>query len=338
MASILIFGVGCDDALALALSTAFGPAISFVEALPGSDSSPAFHLAIGVCAKGDEQRGRAFDEWAQSRRIPALTVKLGADEAFIGPLALPGRPGCGQCASARLTAAAAAARFMSDKGQTSGIPPESVDIARVSEVLVSEIGAILRDGLEKCRLLDHILVVSAHSKLEAANLHRVIPLSRCGVCGGAAAFTPTARQSSRLSAEDSPETVLEALSGWVDPRTGVISRLVVELPHDTQMETPIVVTASPPYALESDGSLRRLPIGWGKGLTLPAAILSAVGEAIERYAPSLPDHACVIWERPEDLHGEYLDPRVFSLYTDEQYERERSTLMGLLSERPSASF
>ena len=29
MASILIFGVGCDDALALALSTAFGPAISF---------------------------------------------------------------------------------------------------------------------------------------------------------------------------------------------------------------------------------------------------------------------------------------------------------------------
>src|SRR6185295_538719 len=104
-------------------------------------------------------------------------------------------------------------------------------------------------------------------------------------------------------------------------RTGIISRLVVELPGDTRVEAPIVLTAAPPYTLEPDGSLRRLPIGWGKGLTLSAAILSAVGEAIERYAPSLPDPACVCWKRPDDLDRECLDPRAFALYTDEQYER-----------------
>jgi ribosomal protein S12 methylthiotransferase accessory factor len=332
---LLIFGARCDDALGLELRKAFGAATCFVEALSDSDTSPSAHLAIGVRAKEDE--GRAFDKWAQRRRIPALTVELWAGEALIGPLALPGRAGCGHCASARLTAAAAAARFMAEDSQTpdtAGDPDsQPAGLSFVSEVLVSEIRAILRGRLEESRLLDHILIVDTHR--QAVSLHRVIPLSRCTVCGGVAACTgaaqpapqtapqPSAAQpGAGLSAETSPETLLEALAGWVDPRTGIISRLVVELPRDTPVEVPIVLTAAPPYTLGPDGSLRRLPIGWGKGLTMSTAILSAVGEAIERYAPSLPDPACVLWERPDDLDGEYLDPRAFALYTDEQYERD----------------
>jgi ribosomal protein S12 methylthiotransferase accessory factor len=73
--------------------------------------------------------------------------------------------------------------------------------------------------------------------------------------------------------------------------------------------------------VEENGLIRRLPVGWGKGLTLSGAILSAVGEAIERYSASLPDPARIIWNRPDDLEGEFLDPRTFALYTEAQYQR-----------------
>jgi thiazole/oxazole-forming peptide maturase SagD family component len=51
-------------------------------------------------------------------------------------------------------------------------------------------------------------------------------------------------------------------------------------------------------------------------------LLSAVGEAIERYAPSLPDRDRLVWARAEDLDGAVLDPRAFALYSDDQYARE----------------
>ena len=50
--------------------------------------------------------------------------------------------------------------------------------------------------------------------------------------------------------------------------------------------------------------------------------MSAVGEAIERYAPSLPDPARIKWARPQELNAPYLDPRSCSLYTEDQYDRE----------------
>jgi thiazole/oxazole-forming peptide maturase SagD family component len=49
--------------------------------------------------------------------------------------------------------------------------------------------------------------------------------------------------------------------------------------------------------------------------------VSAVGEAIERYAPSLPDAGRLVWARPADLDGDVLDPRELPLYEPESYAR-----------------
>ncbi|WP_372504138.1 YcaO-like family protein [Actinokineospora diospyrosa] len=62
-----------------------------------------------------------------------------------------------------------------------------------------------------------------------------------------------------------------------------------------------------------------MPIGWGKGMTRHAALVSAVGEAIERYSASLPDPDRIVWARAADLEGEVLDPREFPLYEPDQY-------------------
>ncbi len=196
-----------------------------------------------------------------------------------------------------MTAAAASAGIagiagIADELATSELPDEIVAIA--SRSLVREVRAILRRGSESSRLIDHVLAVDAATGEES--LHRIIPLPRCIVCGGAAAFPRTA-QRVPLSPDDPTAEVLAALAGWLDPLTGVISRLVLDR---NDVELPLVATAAPPHVMEEDGSLRMLPIGWGKGLTVSGAILSAVGEAIERYAPSLPDPARIVWERPEE--------------------------------------
>ena len=187
-------------------------------------------------------------------------------------------------------------------------------------VLVREVRAILRRGVESSQLLDHILVVDTATSDES--LHRVIPLPRCVLCGGAAAFPRPHRESSPLSSEDPPEAVLEALEGWVDLRTGVISGVFLEPPSDEVAGLPFVAIAAPPHIMGPDDSLRRLPLGWGKGLTVSGAVLSAVGEAIERYSASLPDPARILWERAGDLDGEFLDPRALARYTEDQYERD----------------
>lgn len=292
------------------LGKAFGASIRFLPDLIDA-RDPAADLAVGVSTIGDEDGQRAFAAWAQNAGVPALGVVLGIGEALIGPLALPGRAGCGRCAWERRIAASVSDRPIAG---TADSLQEAAAVA--GPVLARDIRAVLRRGPEASRLLDHVLAIDAEA--HEWSLHRVIPLARCAVCGGAAAFPRENRHIIPLSPEDSVEHVLEALAGWVDPRTGVISRLVVE-PDETGVDL-MVATAAPPHVVDEDGSLLCLPIGWGKGFSVSGAILSAVGEAIERYAPSLPDRARIRWERPDDLEGEVLDPRTFALYTDAQYE------------------
>ena len=155
------------------------------------------------------------------------------------------------------------------------------------------------------RLVRHVLAID-HATL-AVSRHRVIPMPYCEICGGA-----------RVIAD---ERCTIGLDGWVDPITGIVAALAVESSAETGLASPIVVTTAPPHVIGPDGTVRRLPLGWGKGLTPADAVLSAVGEAIERYAPSVPDSNRIVMARPGDLDGPCLDPGVFALYSPEQYAR-----------------
>ena len=280
------------------------------------------HLARGlntihVIGIGPEDAiGLALRETFQnvlfSTNTPSLFVEIRNNEAFIGPLTLPNRAGCWRCAFERISAA----RGISERPTDPLLSPDEIS-EKITPVLIREIQAINTEGLE---LVGHVLVVDLSTFDES--LHKVIPLARCDVCGGAAAFPSTAHEQVCLSSEDPPEKVLEALAGWVDMRTGVISDLFIEPPDDPRVSLPFIATAAPPYVMEKDGSLHRLPAGWGKGLTISGAVLSAVGEAIERYSASIVDPEKIVWKRPDELEGDVLHPRDLSLYSDEQYNRD----------------
>ena len=300
--SICVVGLGPEDALSLVLRKAFDEVLFFPDTtLPPIKAD----IAVGIYA-GSNEGLQSFIKWAYEAEVPALNVEIRNDADVIGPLTLSDRPGCGWCAFERLTAAS----VTHDAAQSS-----TTNLDRTGPLLVRELKAIIADP-QHSQLLDHALFVDLETLDES--LHTIIPLARCSVCGGAAAFSSIAQEQLSLSPEDPPEVVLGALAGWVDSRTGVISDLFIEPP---EIDLPIIATAAPPHVIEKDGSLRRLPLGWGKGLTISGAVLSAVGEAIERYSASIVEAERIVWKRPRELDGEFLDPRLCGLYSDEQYGR-----------------
>src|SRR5262245_3576026 len=298
---IYVFSARTNRALDRALKEAFDRVFFFPGAPPVSPKKP--DLVIGICEQCDDRSLRAFHEWTHLAAVPALRVEVGTEWASIGPLSLPGRPGCGYCAYARLTAAAAGGKTRPQVGSISKLAKAAAPI------LVEGARAILRDEPEHSELLNHVLICDSES-LEPS-LHKFVTLPHCVICGGAVAC-PAAVQEwepDELSPAETPEVVLAALHGWIDQRTGIISNLFIEPPADPNVTLPITAVAGPPHIMEEDGRLRRLPLGWGKGLTVSGAMLSAVGEAIERYSASLPDPARINWARACDLSHEFLDPR-----------------------------
>ncbi|MEO6237952.1 MAG: TOMM precursor leader peptide-binding protein [Vicinamibacterales bacterium] len=299
-----------ESAYRWALARAF-PRARFIprqsdRAVAGSD------LIVRIFQRGDSRGRGAFTRAATQSRIASLGIELGLASIFIGPLTLPDRAGCGYCGSERMRAVSKAlgvrraARSTHQHHSQHGV------------ALATALRVILRKDLKRCNVLDHVLVLD--DQTGSRSLHRVVPLPHCPVCGGATAAARIER-SAPLTAATPLRRVVRGLAGWVDGQTGVIGAVVPEPNVDAQARLPVVVTTAPPAIAADDGSLRTLPVGWGKGLTVSAALLSAVGEAIERYSASLPDPARLMWQRPDELQGAYLDPLTLPLYANAQYGR-----------------
>jgi ribosomal protein S12 methylthiotransferase accessory factor len=276
-------------------------------------AGPLPALAVAVFRREQEQSTIRLATWAWAAGVPLLTLEIDADRVRIGPLSVPGRVACAHCAQQRIRAAAA----LSDPSPAPRVSCASEQelVRWGGQLLSQELAVACSDPLESS-LLDHVLATGGGASREPTR-HRVIPLASCPICGGARALGEdgaTGPARTRTTDEDA-----DPLAGWVDPLTGVIPGLQVDQVEGSGL--PAVVTAAPPHVIDEDGSLRALPAGWGKGLTLADALRSAVGEAVERYSASLPDPSRFVWARPSELEGEHLDPRLFPLYRADQYAR-----------------
>lgn len=322
--SLVVIGT-VPEAVRAALGDAAGGWVWFLSDpadLPDPDPATAPELVLAVHPLDADVEHETAVAWARAAGVPALSLALEPDATLVGPLTIPNRPGCGQCGRRRMRAASAGRAGLAPARRHERTDPAvaSVDEVRVGTrtTLIRHLAAAAQAGGAGSPLLDHVLAVDTGTGLET--LHRVVPVPWCPVCGGPPARTGPGR-TDPLSADDEPGIVLEALAGWVDARTGVIPALVLEQPAAAAPGLPLVATAAPPHTVEPDGSLRVLPIGWGKGLTLAGAVVSAVGEAVERYAPNIADTDRLVWARPAELTGDRLDPRDVPLYTDDQYRR-----------------
>ena len=298
----------CSAALRRAL-IASNPSIRFASRL----ADPVIRrvdVVVRVFACGDVAGRRAFTRAANRMGVASLGIEAGDDCLLIGPLTLVGRAGCGACGAARMRGASASL------GVDAGGVRRSASIDdRGAVALGRELRSLLRGTLQRSRLLGRVLAVDLNAATRS--WHRVVPVPNCPVCGGPSTPARSARTAVRLSDTTPPWDVAGALGGLIDRRTGIIPAVVFEPVPASGL--PYVATTAPPTLVGSGASLHALPIGWGKGLTVSGALLSAVGETMERYAASVPDPRRIVWARAAELDGPCLDPRSLPLYTAAQY-------------------
>ena len=304
-AGIAFAGARFPDSIRQLLSRSFD-----LVSVDDDERRPA--LIVAIHAADETEAERALLQIARAAAIPVMRVEITANSILLGPLTLAGHVGCSHCASARLRAASASLAPVGPSSTAADLLAGAAGSA-----LIDEIRSIQEDAAQS-HLLGHVLAFDGESP--EGSLHRVIPLPRCPVCGGACAF-PAATESPPVAHTDSLEEVVTALDGFFDRRTGIVSDLYIEPPEELGVSLPIVATAAPPHIIDDDGTVHRLPLGWGKGLTPTAAVMSALGEAVERYSASCVDPERIVLARPAELDGEFIDPRCCGLYTDLQYAR-----------------
>jgi ribosomal protein S12 methylthiotransferase accessory factor len=277
-------------------------------------ASPSY-IAIGVFPESDAARLRHFVDYVKAREMQYLVCVIGAKEVHIGPFVVPRRSACWNCARLRSIANAKWKEPDPDWGD----PSSEID-ALIGALLAREVCGAITQNESSCRLVNHLLVLDKLSL--QVSLHRVLRVPGCEVCQRPTEGDPKDANREENAASVLPDEVASQLLSWfVDPRTGIVNRVVVEDAAAAGVESPIIVSAIPADVPSESLPRRCMPVGWGKGITLSAAIIGAVGEAIERYSAFTADTSRIIWSRPAELSGDVLDPRSLALYSNEQYGR-----------------
>ena len=294
--------------------------VQVARELPDPGEPPAAGSVVGVYDDGDGDGDwlTRLAAWSFAASVPVVAVGIAPAGATIGPLTAPGQVGCGHCARQRMVAAAAYGAHGSDSVPACDAPAAAT-LEAVREIVATELDALAAPAAAAPMLAGHVMRVDGATG--EVTRHRVLALSRCAICGGAATAAAR-RETADGDAPEAPGPGADGLAGWVDPVTGVIPALMLDSAVVAGSATPVVITAAAPHVVGDDGRLRQTPAGWGKGLTVADAVRSAVGETVERYCASLPDPERVVWARQDELDGDVLAPSQFRFYDDEQYDRD----------------
>jgi bacteriocin biosynthesis cyclodehydratase domain-containing protein len=228
---------------------------------------------------------------------PWLLVKLAGLKSWIGPLFQPTATACWECLAQRLRTNRQLEAFL---GQRRGTPdpvttPQGAlptTIATAANMVAVEVVKWVAKGKNE-RLKNRILMFD-HLKL-AIEEHTVVQRLQCPVCGDAA-YESTPRTLAVTSDDEQPlrsgmrlqssDALYERLRHHISPVTGVIKSLVDVGREADGLIYNAVAEHYFPLLQNSVMGLRQnlLSHTGGKGTTKAQARMSAMGEAIERYA------------------------------------------------------
>ncbi|MBV9544794.1 MAG: TOMM precursor leader peptide-binding protein, partial [Chloroflexi bacterium] len=279
---------------------------------------------VGALADDDLRAARGLAAWAHAARLPSVFGTLRGQQAIIGPVFRPAATAaaCWNCCRLRLLAnlehpqdiQALHQRLLAGDAAPAGwsaLPPA----AGLTGHLLSLEVLKLVTGCAPGQADGQVLVFDTLT--QEATRHTAIKLPWCEVCGGASKAV-IGRGPRPLSSASTAGALREALAGWVDARTGIISRLVAVPPQAGGPWRAEALTSG--YA---DG--RYVPAyasgGSGKGTTEVEAMVGAAAEAIERYSASQYRRSNFRRASLKTLGDDALDPRGLCLYEAHQYEQ-----------------
>lgn len=260
-----------------------------------------------------------------------LLVRPTGTTVWLGPLLRPGHTGCWACIEQRITGNRQVARYLVGKrGEVKprlpnhAVVPATTHLAAAA--LAAELGAIVAG---QPSTVDGQLVTFDLTTLQSAE-HLLIRQPQCPACGDPtliSARTPKVALSARPARHTTdggyrvqrPQETFDRLRKHISPILGAVTSL---RPHD-DAENGITYsfTAGHNFAMVNDNIdlLRRNLRGQsgGKGRTEIQARVSAVCEAIERYAGVWHGNEPVVRAPADDLDGA-VAPDELLLFSAEQ--------------------
>ena len=110
------------------------------------------------------------------------------------------------------------------------------------------------------------------------------------------------------------------LAGVVDARAGIVTRLIVRpSPSAVEPELPIGALAILARGVEGACARHGVEMGSGKGTSNVGALVSAVGEAVERYSAARVHRPSLVRAAVAELREDFLAPADLCPYADAQY-------------------
>lgn len=286
---------------------------------------------ILACLPGDDLPAlQGVARFAEIVSVPSISAHLDGAEAVLGPVVVPGETACWECCRLRRLACsdhpeidlALHAALLAERRAA----PARRYAAPMPAILGHALSIVARDliAIPEPHPLRGRMLVQDLIRLES-EIHAVIRMPRCEICGGASrrGAAPPEGNGCDIARARTPEELRRMLAGVVDDRTGIIRRLFVH-PTEPGCELPAMATAARSrytegrpacHACESEGE-----VGSGKGETSLRAMVSAVGEAIERYSAARFHPRALIHASVSEVRGDFLAPADLCPYADRQYE------------------
>lgn len=286
---------------------------------------PSEGLLLVALRSLDVRRHLDIARLAQATGTQHLYGTLKGLEGIVGPLVTPGASACWNCCRLRETACSPtpwAERLVQAVRATDNLHAASP--ASDAMPLVAALGAHLAIAALKflaAPTTNPPNGLQVHNFVTAGTTnHYVARMPRCDVCSDLPRPSGPAAPARRA-----PMTVHELHDYLVDPRVGIVRRAGT-------LRSDICPTLIRAYAILSsyteDADLqdgKSAPPGapeWcgGRAFTEDEALMSALGESVERYCAAVPP-GTTRTARASDLASDVLDPRCLGLYSPQQYAR-----------------
>lgn len=229
------------------------------------------------------------------RSVPHWVVAALAGERILMARIAPGRSGCWDCLLRRL-----GLPIGSPKEVTS-LPDPAIEALADNLWIEKQFSTVA---------VEHCVMIEANG---TPSLHVALPVPGCPRCADVLK-QPQKGLSTLRDALVPPELLVLA-----DRQLGILRELLIYQPADPRLPV-FPVCASARLALPGAHGKSRTIRGEGKGARRDEAIISAIGEGIERYAASSWDPAALFRMEFDKDPAALFDPRDLTLYGTKQYQ------------------
>lgn len=281
-------------------------------------------LLLAIAHPDELKLFAAIARLGEQRKLRYLIAQIDGLSAILGPVVIPGQTACWECLRTRHLAnqpsAAESALLQSQLLTEGSIPRRRLTPPGAATVLR---GLILGETIKLLTGYTPSHLVSRQLEFNlithTTEIHDLIRLPWCPVCGGAAHSGN--RESSPCDALQSQDVaeLRTNLAGWVDQRLGIVQHLALNYPSPNEPHSLSTATAFVSGSAVLGSHHHDPLIGAGKGTTKSAAMLGAVGEAIERYSASVYRERDLQRATWKDLSDKAFDPASLCLYLPTQY-------------------